>query len=61
MLRHLPADDLETIQKTFLFSKKPVYYANTAYERRNFNPKNLTTTDLNAAEITELKKIRPKI
>ena len=60
MLKHLPADDLKTIQKTFLFSKKPVCYANTAYERRNFNSKNLTTTGLNAAEITELKKNHAK-
>ena len=29
MLKHLSADDLKIIQKTFLFSKKPVYYANT--------------------------------
>ena len=43
-----------------MFSKKPVYYANTAYERRNFNSKNLTTTGLNAAEITEFKNNHAK-
>ena len=61
MLKHLPTDDLKAIQKTFLFNKKPVYYANTSYERRNFNSKNLTATGLNAADITELKKIMLKI
>ena len=60
MLKHLHADDLKTIQKIFLFIKKPVYYANTAYKKRNFNSKNLVTTGLNTAEITELKKIHAK-
>ena len=60
MLKHLPKDDLKTIQKTFLHSKKPVYYGNTAYERRNFNSKNLTTTGLSTAEITTLKKNHAK-
>ena len=49
MLKHLPADDLKTIQKNFIFSKKPVYYPNTSYERRNFNSKNLATLGLNTA------------
>ena len=60
MFKHLPKDDLKAIQKTFLFSKKPVYYGNTAYERRNFNSKNLTTTGLSTAEITTLKKNHAK-
>ena len=60
MLKHLPKDDLKTIQKTFLYSKKPVYYGNTPYERRNFNSKNLTTTGLSTAEITTSKQIYAK-
>ena len=54
MLKHLPKDDLKTIQKTFLYSKKPAYYGNAAHERRNFNLKYLTTTGLNANEIATL-------
>ena len=61
MFKHLPKDDLKRIQKTFLYSKKPVYYGNIAYERRNFNSNNLTTTGLSTAEITTLKKIMLKI
>ena len=60
MLKHLPKDDLKTIQKTFLYSKKPVYYGNTPYERRNFNSKNLTTTGLSTAEITTSKQYHAK-
>ena len=52
MLKHLPKDSLKTMQKHFLYSKKPVYYGNTAYDRRNFNSKYLVTTGLNATEIT---------
>ena len=37
LLKHLPKDDLKAIEKTFLFSKKPVYYANTSYDRRNLD------------------------
>ena len=60
MLKHLPADDLKTIQKSFLFSKKPVYYGSTSYNRRNFNSKDLVTTGLNTAQITEKKKQHAK-
>ena len=56
MLKHLPEDDLKSIQKTFLYSKKPVYFDSTSYDRRNFNSKDLVTTGLNAAQITEKKK-----
>ena len=56
MLKHLPKGDLKTIQKTFLCSKKPVYYRNTAYKRRNFNSSDPTTTGLNANQIANLKK-----
>ena len=60
MLKHLPKDSLKTIQKTFLCSKKPVYYGNTAYERRNFNSKDVTTTALTTAQVTEKKKQHAK-
>ena len=60
MLKHLPADDLKSIQKTFLYSKKPVYFANTNYNRRNFNSKDIVTTGLNTAQIKEKKKNHAK-
>ena len=60
MLKRLPKDSLKAIQKHFLYSKKPVYYGNTAYDRINFNSKDLTTTGLNTAQITELKKRHAK-
>ena len=56
MLKHLSKDSVKGIQKIFLYSKKPAYYGNTAYDRRNFNSKDLVTTGLNATEITALKK-----
>ena len=56
MLKHLPKHSLKTIQKTFLYSKKPVYCRNTAYERRNFNSKDLTTTGLNTCSNKSLKR-----
>ena len=60
MLKHLSKDSVKGIQKLFLYSKKPVYYGNTAYDRRNFNSKDLVTTGLNATEITALKKNHAK-
>ena len=60
MLKHLPKDSLKTIQKNFQYSKKPVYYGNTAHERRNFNSKDISTTGLNTAQITEKKKQHAK-
>ena len=60
MLKHLPEDDLKSIQKTFLYSKKPVYFDSTSYDRQNFNSKDLVTTGLNAAQITEKKKQHAK-
>ena len=37
MLKHLPKDSLKTLQNHLLYSKEKVYYASTAYDRRNFN------------------------
>ena len=56
MLKHLPADTLKTIQKTLLYSKKPVYYTDVNIDIRNYNGDGISTTGLNAAEITTLKK-----
>ena len=55
-----PKDSLKTIQKTLLYSKKPVYYGNTAYERRNFNSKDISTTGLTTAQATKKKKTHAK-
>ena len=60
ILKHLPADDLKSIQKTFLFSKKPVYFANTNYDRKNFNSQDIVTTGLSTVEITKKKKQHAK-
>ena len=56
MLKHLPKDSLKTIQEHLLCSKEPIYYGNTAYDRRNFNGTNLVMTGLNATEIVNMKK-----
>ena len=50
MLKNLPSDAVKTIQKTLLFSKKPVYLAQVNYNRRNCNSKDLTYTGLNGAQ-----------
>ena len=52
MLKHLPSDALKTLQKTLLFSKKPVYFAKKEYDRRNYNSQGLALTGLNAADAT---------
>ena len=39
-----------------MFSKKPAYLAQTTYNRRNYNSKDLTYTGLNTAEILAKKK-----
>ena len=60
MLKHLPKDSLKTIQKDLLYSKKPVYYANTSYDRRNYNGSNVTVTGLSTADATKKKKLHAK-
>ena len=35
MLKHLLSNALKTMQKTLLYSKKPVYFAKVDYDRRN--------------------------
>ena len=56
ILKNLPSDALKTVQKTLLFSKKPVYLAQVSYDRRNYNSKDLTYTGLNAGEQLTKKK-----
>ena len=51
---------LKTIQKTHLFSRKPVYFADTSYERRNHNADNIDFTVLSTAERTLAKKNHAK-
>ena len=41
---------LKTIQKTHLLSRKPMYFADVSYERRNHNASGVTLTGLNSAE-----------
>ena len=56
MLKYMPSNALKTIQKTHLFSKKPVYFANASYERRNHNAAGVSLTGLNATQQTATKK-----
>ena len=60
MLKHLPKASLKTIQKHLLYSKESVYYAKTAYDRRNFNSKDLTITGLTTVPVSALRKLRWK-
>ena len=60
MLKNLPSDALKTIQKTLLFSKKPVYFAQVNFDRRNYSSKDLTYTSLNAAQQLAKKKTHAK-
>ena len=56
----MPTKALKTIQKTHLFSRKPVYFADTSYERRNHNAANIDFTGLSTAERTLAKKNHAK-
>ena len=56
LLKHQPTNALKTIQKTHLYSTKPVYFANKTYDRRNHNFSGVSTTGLNATEIATAKK-----
>ena len=60
MLKHLPKASLKAIQKHLRYSKEPVYYANTAYDRRNCNSKDLTITGLTTAQVSALRKLHSK-
>ena len=60
ILKHLPSDALKIIQKTLLYSKKPVYFAKVDNVRKNYNSKDLTYTGLNAAEAFAKKQNHAK-
>ena len=56
MLKYMPTDYLNTIQKTHLYSKKPAYFPSESYERRNHNFSGVSTTGLSSKEIVQGKK-----
>ena len=56
MLKHLPKDSLKTIEKNHLYSKVPIHFASTLYDRRNHNSANVVLTGLTAAKQTEKEK-----
>ena len=55
MLKHLPKDTLKKIEKALLYSSTGVYYNNVEIDRRIDNGDGITTTGLDATEITTLK------
>ena len=60
MLKHLPKDSLKSIEKTHLYSKLPIYFASTLYDRRNHNSANVVLTGLTTAKQTERKQKHAK-
>ena len=56
VLKHLPEKALKTIEKTHLYSKKSVYYADSSIDRRIHNGDGISTMGLNATQIPTLKK-----
>ena len=60
MLKHLPKDALKTIQKSYLYSKEPIYFASTLYDRRNHNSANVVLTGLTTEKQTERKQKHTK-
>ena len=56
MLKHLPVDELKTIKKKLLYSKKLVYYNDLNLERRIHNGDGITTAGMNAFQIVATKK-----
>ena len=60
MLKHLPSDALKTIAKTLLYDKKPVYFADTSYARRNHNAEGTDLTGSNAAGQAAKKAVQAK-
>ena len=62
MLKHLPADSLKKLEKTLLYSKKPVYYNSTSTDRRihNDDTSGFTTRRFTATQLPTLKKNNAK-
>ena len=51
MLKNLPKNGLKKIEKTMLYSKKPVYFNRTTLEERTFN--STTAKDITDLNINE--------
>ena len=49
MLKDLPQDSLNTINKTLLYKKQPGYFADTLYDRRNHTAAGVDLIGLKAA------------
>ena len=60
MLKHLPKNSLKSIEKAHLYSKLPIYFASTLYDRRNHNSANVVLTGLTTAKQTERKQKHAK-
>ena len=60
MLKNLPKHSLKAIQKTHLYSKQPIYFACTLYDRRKHNSTNVVLTGLTAEKQTERKQKHAK-
>ena len=62
MLKHLPKDSLKTIEKNHLYSKVPIHFASTLYDRRNHNSANVVLTGCsknpNTKNIWNKKRLR---
>ena len=56
MLKHLPEKALKTIEKTHLYSKKPIYYTDVNIHRRIHNGDGITApTGSTAAQVTNFQ------
>ena len=56
MLKHLPEKALKTIEKSYLYSKKPIYFIDVNIDRRIHNGDGITaSTGSTAAQIANLK------
>ena len=60
MLKHLPSDALKTVAKTLLYDKQPVYFAQTQYERRNYNATGVNVAGLRVADAAAKKSAHAK-
>ena len=60
ILKHMSTNALKTIQKTHLFSRKPVYLAGTSYERRNLNAAGIDFTGASVADKLAARKNHAK-
>ena len=56
----MPTNTLKTIQKTHLYSRKPVYLADVSHERRSHNAGGIDLAGLNAADKLAARKNHEK-